>query len=337
MADSVSTRSYTQEESPIPHSGPILTTLVLGAVITSINLSIANVALPSVAVSLEANSSQQNWIATGFTLALAANVLYLGAISDRYGRRMMFLIGAFATIPTALLSALAWSPTVLIIGRILSGLAGAALIPTTLSLITAIWPAGLGRTRAIALWSGLGGGMSALGPMFAGLLIQWLSWNWAFILPIPLALVDLYLGWRYLPKRNKESTHPVDHPGGVLSVIFVGALIYAINEFPSGGFTTKVITPLVLAFIALGAFIWRELKVQIPLMDLMVWKNRVFTGAAVAATIAFGAMMDSSYLLVGPAYGFLGLGVGIASTPASRSLMGSVLSQELVLALRSAT
>ena len=73
--------------APIPHSGPILTALVLGTVFTSINLSIANVALPSVAVSLGATSSQQNWIATGFTLSLAATVLYLGAIADRYGRR----------------------------------------------------------------------------------------------------------------------------------------------------------------------------------------------------------------------------------------------------------
>ena len=152
------------------------------------------VAIPSIAMTFDTTGTQQNWITDGFTLAMAATVLYFGAIGDRHGRKKLFLVGAILSVPTAFLSAIAWSAEILIIGRILSGFASALLFPTTLSLITAIWPAGPGRTKSIALWAGIGGAASALGPTVGGFLVQTLSWRWIFGISIHVALISFLLG-----------------------------------------------------------------------------------------------------------------------------------------------
>ncbi|MCJ7444461.1 MAG: MFS transporter [Methanotrichaceae archaeon] len=279
-----------------------------------------NVALPSIAITFDTTGTQQNWITDGFTLAMAATVLYFGAIGDRYGRRKLFLLGALLSVPTALLSTIAWSAEILIIGRISSGFASAMLFPTTLSIITANWPAGSSRTRSIALWAGIGAAASALGPTVGGFLVQTLSWRWIFGISIPFALIIFFLGWWLLPRYNGENIDPVDHLGGILTVIFVGLFVLAINQIPQSGFSTQIISVFVLALIALGLFIWREQRVTHPLMDLTIWKNRVFTGATVAATIVYGSLMGVMY--IGQQYlqnvlGYTPLASGMAILPAS--------------------
>jgi DHA2 family multidrug resistance protein-like MFS transporter len=314
------TRGDLSEFSEPQNGRLILTVLILGAILAMINLSMGNVALPSIAMTFNTTGTQQNWITDGFTLAMAATVLYFGAIGDRYGRKKLFLLGAILSVPTAFLSAIAWSAEILIIGRILSGFASALLFPTTLSLITAIWPAGPGRTKSIALWAGIGGAASALGPSVGGFLVQTLSWRWIFGISIPLALISFLLGWRLLPKYNGENIDPVDHLGGILTMVFVGSLIFAINEIPQKGFSLRIISVFVLSLISLGLFIWRESRVIHPLMDLAIWKNRVFTGATIAATIVYGSLMG--VMFIGQQYlqnvlSYTPLSSGLAILPAS--------------------
>jgi MFS family permease len=134
--------------------------LILGAVVANINLGVANVALPSIGAALDANQAQLNLIAVAFTLGLAASVLYLGALADRHGRTKALLLGAFLSVPMSMLAAWAPSTSVLVLARFGGGVAAGLLYPTTLSLITALF-SGPSRTRAIASWSGIGGGCSA--------------------------------------------------------------------------------------------------------------------------------------------------------------------------------
>ena len=209
--------------------GIILTSLILVAAVANLNLSVANVALPSIGSAFDASQTSLDLVAVGYSLGLAASVLWLGALGDRYGRKMMLIIGTALAIPASLLAAFAPSVEVLIVARLLGGLAAGMAYPTTLALITALW-SGPGRTRSIALWSGLGGAIASFGPLIAGFLLQYFSWGSVFLATLPLAVVALVMALLLVPSHVNETTNPVDNLGGILSALLIGALILVINE-----------------------------------------------------------------------------------------------------------
>src|SRR6185436_5048698 len=140
----------------------------------------------------------------------AASVLYLGALGDRYGRKLMLILGVALSVPACILAATAPNIGVLIAARLLGGLAAGMAFPTTLALITALW-SGPARTRSIALWSALGGSISALGPLLSGAMLTKYDWGSVFVITLPLALVALFLAIRYVPAHVNEATDPVDN------------------------------------------------------------------------------------------------------------------------------
>ena len=139
------------------NAGRVLGTLILVAAVANLPLAMANVALPSIGAYFDASQIQLNLIAVGYSLGLACSVLWLGALGDRYGRKLMALIGVTLAIPAALISGFAPSPEILFIGRLFGGFTAGMAYPTTLALIAALWAAGAARTRAIALWAAIGG------------------------------------------------------------------------------------------------------------------------------------------------------------------------------------
>ena len=157
-----------RETSTAPaRAGVVLISLILVAAVANLNLAVANVALPDIGKAFDAGQTALNLVAVGYSLGLAASVLYLGALGDRYGRKRMLLLGTGLAIPACLLAAFAPSIEVLFAARLFGGLAAGMAYPTTLALITALW-SGPERTRSIALWSALGGAISALGPLLVG-------------------------------------------------------------------------------------------------------------------------------------------------------------------------
>src|SRR5262245_16873840 len=136
----------------------VLAALILVAAVANLNLAVANVALPDIGAHFDSSQTTLNLIAVGYSLGLAASVLYLGAIGDRYGRKLLLLLGVGLSVPACLLAAWAPSDEVLVAARILGGLSAGMAYPTTLALITALW-AGPARTKSIALWSAIGGGI----------------------------------------------------------------------------------------------------------------------------------------------------------------------------------
>ena len=138
-------------------AGLVLVSLILVAAVANLNLSVANVALPSIGTAFDSSQTTLNLIAVGYSLGLAASVLWLGAIGDRYGRKLLLVLGMVLSVPASLLAAYAPSDEVLFVARLLGGFSAGMAYPTTLALITALW-AGPGRTRSIALWSAIGGG-----------------------------------------------------------------------------------------------------------------------------------------------------------------------------------
>src|SRR4029079_11116028 len=170
----------------------VLLALIVVAGVAHLNLSVANVALPSIGEAFDSSQTTLNLIAVGYSLGLAASVLYFGAVGDRYGRELLLVVGTTLAIPVSLLAAYAWSDDVLFVARVLGGLCAGMAYPTTLALITALW-SGPGRTKSIALWSGLGGAIAALGPLLSGLLLEHFWWGSVFLMTLPLAVGALVL------------------------------------------------------------------------------------------------------------------------------------------------
>src|SRR5205809_1768662 len=207
----------------------------------------------------------------------------------------MLLIGTALAIPMSLMAA--WAPTdsVLFIARLGGGLAAGMAYPTTLALITALW-SGAGRTKAIALWSGLGGAIAALGPLLSGLLLEHFYWGSVFLVTLPLAVVAIALAWWLVPAHVNESTGPVDNLGGVLSVVLVGALILGINFAPVPNKGALTLGLFAVAAAALIGFYIRQRRARNPLYDLDVAGRRIFWVAACAGIIVFGSLMGAMFI-----------------------------------------
>ena len=378
-----------------PRAGLVLVALILVAGVANLNLSVANVALPDIGESFDSSQTMLDLIAVGYSLGLAASVLWLGALGDRYGRKLMLVAGMVLSVPASLLAAFAWSDVVLFVARVLGGISAGMAYPTTLALIAALW-SGPGRTKSIALWSAIGGGLAALGPLIAGALLEEFDWGSVFVVTLPLVAVALTMAVVFVPSHVNETTEPVDNLGGILSVALVGGLILGINFAPVPGMGALAAVLLAVSLVSLVLFVLRQRRAENPLYDLDVAARPTFWVAACAGIIVFGSLMaaafvsqqylqnvldystiqagaailpavvfmilvaprsaklveargarftllfgyvfllaaflwmllfwkeDISYWQVALAYAFIGIGVGLAGTPASHSLTGSV-------------
>ncbi len=273
----------------------VLVSLILVAAVANLNLAVANVALPDIGKAFDSSQTTLDMIAVGYSLGLAASVLYLGALGDRYGRKLMLILGVALSIPACIVAA--WAPTdgVLAAARIVGGISAGMAFPTTLALITALW-SGQPRTRSIALWSAIGGGISALGPLVAGALLEHFWWGSVFLVTLPLAAVALVMALKFVPSHVNEASDPVDNFGGILSALMVGALILGINFLPVPDKSALAISLLVIAAAATGAFVIRQRRARNPLYDLDVAARRIFWVAACAGIIVFGSLMGAMFI-----------------------------------------
>jgi len=290
----VSGVNSTDDDRPA-RSGLVLAALILVAAVANLNLAVANVALPDIGKAFDSTQTTLDLVAVGYSLGLAASVIYLGGVGDRYGRKLMLLLGVSLSVPACLLAAYAPSDEVLVAARVLGGLSAGMAYPTTLALITALW-SGAPRTRAIALWSGLGGAISSLGPLLSGLLLEHFWWGSVFIVTLPLAVVALVMAVLFVPSHVNEASDPVDHVGGVLSVVLVAALVLAINFAPVPDKATLAIGLAVIAVVTTAGFVVRQRRYAYPLYDLHVASRRVFWVAALAGVIVFGTLMGAMFV-----------------------------------------
>lgn len=273
----------------------VLATLILVAAVANLNLSVANVALPSIGLAFNASQVQINMVAVGFSLGLASSVLWFGALGDHHGRKMMLIIGTIIAIPASLIASFAPTVDVLVLARIMGGLAAGMSFPTTLAIITALW-SGPKRTKSIALWSGVGAAIAALGPLLSGYLLISHYWGSVFLITLPLALISLIMAIKYVPSHVNETKNPVDNLGGLMSLILIGILILAINFAPVPNIRTLVIILIIMAAFIGFLFIKHQRSIPNPLYDLKVAGRRIFWVAASAGIIVFGALMGAMYI-----------------------------------------
>ena len=294
---SSSRRAVGADEAPAApaRAGLVLISLILVAAVANLNLSVANVALPDIGRAFDSSQTTLDLIAVGYSLGLAASVLWLGALGDRYGRKMMLILGMALSVPACLLAAYAPSDGVLFAARLLGGVSAGMAYPTTLALIAALW-SGPGRTKAIALWSALGGGIASLGPLVAGALLESFWWGSVFLITLPLVAVALVMALLFVPSHVNEASDPVDNLGGILSVALVGALILAINFAPVPNKGTLALGLGAIAIAALIGFYIRQRRARNPLYDLEIAARPTFWVAAVAGIIVFGSLMGAAFV-----------------------------------------
>ena len=320
-------------DAPDPRRWWTLVVLSASLLVIGLDNTILNVALPTLEKDLGASSSQLQWIVDSYMLVFAGLLLTAGALGDRFGRKRGLTIGLAIFGLGSGLSALATSPEMLIATRALMGVGGAFIMPSTLSIITAVFPAGE-RAKAIGVWAGVSGLGIAIGPVAGGWLIEHASWNAVFLVNLPFVVAALTAGKWLVPESKDPAAPRLDVPGFALSIAGLTTLVWAIIEAPAKGWTSPtILAAFAVAAVVLGAFMAWELRTREPMLDIRLFSNPRFSGASAAITLVFFSMFGSIFFLTQYLQGvleFSALEAGLRVTPVAVGLiMGGPISAKL--------
>jgi EmrB/QacA subfamily drug resistance transporter len=272
--------------------------LCLSLLVLSLNNNILNVALPAIAAGLHASSSELQWVVDSYILIFAALLLTMGSIGDRRGRKPALLAGLALFALGSILAALSKSVYPLILMRGFMGIAGAIIMPATLSILSASFHDPRERSQAIALWAATFGLGVGLGPVLGGWLLMHYPWNSVFIINVPVIAVALIGSLIFVGNSRDEEAPPADLPGVVLSIIGLILLLYGIIDAGVRGWTDpQILTSLGLAAVFLAAFGFWESRASNAMLPLYLFRNMSFTGANLALTLDMFALFGCSFFL----------------------------------------
>ena len=266
-------------------------------VLIGMDNTILNVALPPIARELGASGSQLQWIVDAYVLVFAGLLLTMGAVGDRFGRKRSLNAGLAVFVAGSVAAALAGSAGALIAARAVMGVGGALIMPSTLSIITNVFPA-RERARAIGIWAGVAGFGIVLGPVLGGWLLDRYWWGSVFLINVPVAAVAVLAGWSLVPESRDPDATPLDPVGAGLSIAALVALVYAVIEAPKRGWTDPVIpASLAVAVVLSIAFVAWELRSAHPMLPISLFRNPRFSAASAAITLVFFSLFGSIFLL----------------------------------------
>lgn len=275
----------------------ILAVLCLSLMIVIIGNTSLNVAIPTLAKELDASTSQLQWMVDSYALVFAGLLFTAGTLGDRYGRKGALQAGLLVFLVGAAVAATADTAQTVIVARAVMGVAAAFVMPSTLSILTNVFPAEE-RPKAIAIWAGISGGGAALGPIASGWLLEHFFWGSVFLVNVPVILLAIVAGAVLVPTSKDPSEQPLDVPGALLSIIGLSALVYAIIEAPHNGWlSTQTLLTFGLSFLALAAFALRERTARFPMLDLSLFRDRRFSVASAGITLTFFAMFGTFFLM----------------------------------------
>lgn len=274
-----------------------LAVLSLSLVVIGMDNTILNVAIPTLVRELEATSSQLQWMIDSYVVIFAGLLLLMGALSDRFGRKLILNLGLLVFVAGSVASAWAGSADALIFTRGLMGIGAAMIFPSTLSIITHTFPPAE-RGRAIAAWAAMAGVGVLLGPVVGGWLLGEFWWGSVFLINVPIVATALLAGWPLVPESQDPEATPLDPVGALLSIAGLVALVFAIIEVPDQGWTDpSTLWTLAAAVVLLGVFIWWEIRAAHPMLRMEFFRNPRFSAASVAITLAFFAMIGMLFAL----------------------------------------
>ncbi|MEV8116000.1 MFS transporter [Streptomyces xiamenensis] len=271
--------------------------LVLTVLLIVIDGTVLAMAIPFISQDLGATSTQMLWIGDVYSFVLAGLLVSMGTLGDRVGRKKLLLIGAGFFGAASLLAAYAPTAEMLIVARALLGVAGATLMPSTLSLIRALFPDPLQRRTAIGIWTAATAGGGALGPLVGGVLLEHFWWGSVFLLNIPVVLLLIPAGAALLPEAKNPDPGPWDLPSVGLSMIGMIGVVYTVKEAAANGFHLSVALAAALGITALWLFVRRQQRLPRPLIDIDLFRNRAFSGVIGANMLSVLGMAGLIYFI----------------------------------------
>lgn len=271
--------------------------MCISLVVIVLDNSILNVAIPTISQTLKATDQQLLWIIDAYTLVFAGLLLTAGTLGDKYGRRRLLQLGLAIFGLASILSAFATSPMQLIIGRALMGIGGAAIMPSTLSIITNVFPP-RERAKAIGIWAAFAGVGVAIGPLTGGFLIGHFWWGSVFLVNTPFVILGIIANAIMVPESRAEKSEKIDFIGATLSIIGLSSLLYGIIFGSDQGFTKPgVLIAFLVAALSLTTFFVWEVKNEHPMLQMNFFKDKRFSAGALSITLIFFAMFGMSFLL----------------------------------------
>ena len=271
---------------------------ILGSSMAFIDGSVVNVALPAIQADLSTSVRGAQWVANAYTLVLGALILVGGSAGDRFGRRLVFALGVAVFTLASIACGLAPTIAALSAARAAQGIGGALLVPSSLAIVSAAFPA-RERGRAIGTWAGFSALTTALGPVLGGWLVDALSWRAIFFINLPIALVTLGLAfWRVPESRDEGDAAAVDWKGGALATLGLAALAYGLTAASELGWThPAVLGSLLASALVLATFIRSEARAPSPMMPLDLFRSKTFSGANAITLLLYFALSGALFFL----------------------------------------
>ena len=311
-----------------------LVTVSLATFMTYLDNNIINVAIPAIQRDLHLSSSRLEWVVSAYILVFAGLLLAGGRLADAYGRKRLFATGLAVFTVASLLAGLSGSAELLIGARALQGLGAALVTPPTLAIISATYRDTRERAAAVGIWTAVGAVALAVGPLLGGLLAQHASWSWIFFVNVPVGVATLALTSRTIVESREDEAKRLDLPGLTLSSVALTALTWGLIEGSARGWTTPAILGAFgVAAATAVAFAAVETRAADPMVDLSLFRSRVFSGGVAALMLwAFGLFgiyfFTSIYLQ--EVLGFDATTAGLAFVPmASAMIVAAVASESL--------
>jgi EmrB/QacA subfamily drug resistance transporter len=312
----------------------VLVVVCLAQFMVVLDATIVNVALPSIQRGLHFSNANLQWVINSYTLMFGGFLLLGGRAADFFGRRRLFLVGVAVFSIASLINGLAQSSEMLIIGRGLQGLGGAMVSPAALSIITTTFAEGPDRTKALGVWSAIAAGGAAIGLLMGGVLTDALSWEWCFIVNVPVGIAAIVAAFRIVPEslaENKPDT--VDIAGAVSVTSGLVILVYAIVKAQQWGFgSARTLGLGAVAVALLATFVLIERRSKAPLVRLGIFRLRSLSGANLVMTLVAAGMFSMFFfvtLYVQDVLGYSPLKAGLAFLPVTAGIMvGAGLAQQ---------
>ena len=292
-------QSGAQSAECAEHAKPwVLAATILGSSMAFIDGSVVNVALPAIAADLDASVGGMQWVVNAYALLLASLILIAGVAGDRFGRRRVFALGIVLFMLASIWCGFAPDVGQLIFARVVQGIGGAMLVPSSLAIISASFEAHE-RGRAIGTWAGFSAITAALGPVLGGWLVDVVAWRAIFFINVPLALVALSITLRRVPESHAKSENPaLDWRGALLAVTGLAALTYGLIVAAEVGWTHAVVVGSLLAgVLLLSVFLMVEARATSPMLPLTLFRSPTFSGANLMTLLLYFALGGSLFFL----------------------------------------
>jgi DHA2 family multidrug resistance protein-like MFS transporter len=297
----------------------ILPVLCLSVLLVAIDSTIVNVALPTLAHDLHASTSDLQWIVDVYTVFFAGLLLVCGNVGDRLGRKRILHLGLVLFVLSSVAAALASTVGQLVAARMAMGISVALVYPATLALMTVVFQTRQERAIAVGVWSGVSGLAVGLGPVAGGLLLEHFAWGSIFLVNVPVGLAALLLGALLLPESRDPAPGRFDGVGALLSMGFIGLLVWTVIEAPSRGWdAAATLAGFTASALLLAGFVWWELRREDPLLDLGFFRNPRLSAASASIAIAFFGLFGFIFMITmyfQLVRGYTPLRAGVATLP----------------------